>query len=164
MRDSRGKQRSNSAAATDYEGMPQLVQPQLMFDEVGEGDEAPVIRHVLTFADLIVYSGASGDFAPLHHDDLAAKRAGMPGVFAHGMLSAGLLGVAVTNYVGVANLRRYKVRFTEPAWLGEAVHTLVRVCGKRHVNGIDLVDLTCSLINSDGAVKVSGEATAQAFR
>ena len=47
--------------------------------------------------DLVRYSGASGDFNPLHHDEGFARAAGLPGVMAHGMFSAGLLGYASTS-------------------------------------------------------------------
>ena len=50
------------------------------------------------------YAGASGDFNPMHHDEVAAQAAGMPSVFGHGMFSMGLLGSALTDYVGVGNV------------------------------------------------------------
>ena len=58
------------------------------------------IDHELTRTDLVMYAGASGDFNPMHHDEVAAQAAGLPSVFGHGMFSAGLLATAITNYVG----------------------------------------------------------------
>ncbi|MGY0488245.1 MaoC/PaaZ C-terminal domain-containing protein [Streptomyces sp. WG-D5] len=43
------------------------------------------------------YAAASGDFNPLHLDDEHARRAGMPGVIAHGMLTLGFVGQAVAS-------------------------------------------------------------------
>ena len=76
---------------------------KLRFDEVSIGDEAPVITHKLSRTDLVKYAGASGDFNPMHHDEILAKAAGQPSVFGHGMYSMGLLGSALTDYVGVGN-------------------------------------------------------------
>ena len=36
-----------------------------------------------------MYAGASGDFNPMHHDEVAAQAAGLPSVFGHGMFTAG---------------------------------------------------------------------------
>ena len=132
----------------------------LVFDEVTVGDEAPSFTHTLTRTDLVRYAGASGDFNPMHHDEVAAQAAGLPSVFGHGMFSMGLLGKAITDYVGVANLRSYKVRFTKQTWPGEDLTTTVVVADKRELDGERQVVLEVSLANADGEVKVSGEAVA----
>ena len=77
-----------------------MGEQKLSYDDVKVGDEAPVITHTLTRTDLVKYAGASGDFNPMHHDEVAAKAAGQPSVFGHGMFSMGLLGSALTDYVG----------------------------------------------------------------
>jgi acyl dehydratase len=76
------------------------------------------------------------------------------------MFSAGFLARAVTDYVGVGNLTKYKVRFAKQTWPGETFKTQVKVTAKRKEDGANLVDLDCTLVNQDGEVKVSGEATA----
>ena len=140
--------------------MAQTVSQPLTFAAVNVGDRAPVLTHTLTRADLVQYAGASGDFNPMHTDEVAAKEAGMESVFGHGMLSAGLLATALTNWVGVGNLKRYNVRFVKQAWPGEEFSTTITVTGKRSEDGIYLVDMDCRLANQDGEVKVAGEATA----
>jgi acyl dehydratase len=129
---------------------------------VAVGDHAPSRTHTLTRTDLVRYAGASGDFNPMHTDDLAAQAAGLPSVFGHGMLSMGLLGSALTDYVGVASLRSYKVRFTKQTWPDEELSTSIRVTGIREEAGERLIDLEVSLANADGQVKVAGEAVAVA--
>lgn len=132
----------------------------LYFEDVSEGDEAPVLSHVLTRTDLVAYAGASGDFNPMHHDEVKAKAAGQPSVFGHGMFSMGLLGSAISDYVGVGNVRRFQVRFAKQTWPDEDLRTSVVVTGKR-VEGHDhLVDLDVKLANADGEEKVVGQATA----
>ena len=131
----------------------------LCFEDVSVGDTAPVLTHTLTRADLIEYAGASGDFNPMHTDEVAAKEAGMPSVFGHGMFSAGLLATAMTNWSGVGSVVRYKVRFVKQTWPGEEFETSVTVTAKREEGDRALVDVECSLANKQGEVKVAGEAT-----
>jgi acyl dehydratase len=130
----------------------------LFFDDVAEGDAGPVLSHELTRTDLVMYAGASGDFNPMHTDEVKAKEAGLPSVFGHGMFSAGLLSTALTNYIGVGNLRSYKVRFTKQTWPGETLTTRVVVAEKRPESAE--VVLTCELVNQDGEAKIAGEAVA----
>jgi acyl dehydratase len=137
-----------------------MGEQKLFFEDVNEGDEGPSVTHELTRTDLVMYAGASGDFNPMHHDEVKAKEAGLPSVFGHGMFSAGFLARAVTDYVGVGNLKRYKVRFAKQTWPGEVFSTKIAVTAKRKENGDNLVDLECTLLNQDGEVKVAGEATA----
>jgi acyl dehydratase len=139
-----------------------MAEQALKFDDVSEGDEAPPIEHTLTRGDLVVYAGASGDFNPMHTDEVAAKAAGLPSVFGHGMFTAGLLATALSHYVGVGNLREFKVRFTKQTWPDEVLTTRIVVTGKREEGGDRLVDLDCSVTNGDGETKVAGSAVAVA--
>ncbi len=133
---------------------------KLSFEDVEVGDEAPVVTHKLTRTDLVRYAGASGDFNPMHHDEVAAQAAGQPSVFGHGMFSMGLLGTALTDYVGVGNLTRYQVRFARQTWPDEVLSSKIVVAAKREEDGKKLVDLTVTLSNGDGEDKLVGEATA----
>lgn len=81
----------------------------------------PVTYGPITRTDLVRYAGASGDFNPLHHDYAFATNAGLPDVMAHGMLSAGLLGTALTRWFGPGNVRHYAVRFKSPVWPGDVL-------------------------------------------
>ena len=69
--------------------------------------------------DVVRYAGASGDFNRVHYDPTLARQAGYPDAFAQGMLTAGLLGVAVAELMGVTSLRSFGVRFVSPLWLGD---------------------------------------------
>lgn len=133
---------------------------RLNYDDVEIGDEGPVLQHRLTRMDLVRYAGASGDFNPMHSDEVAAKEAGLPSVFGHGMYTMGLLATALTNYAGVGNLASYGVRFTKQTWPDEVLSTRIVVTAKRSDGDRRLVDLACSVLNADGQVKVDGHATA----
>jgi acyl dehydratase len=137
-----------------------MGEANLVFDDVKEGDTAPEFSHELTRTDLVRYAGASGDFNPMHHDEVAAQGAGLPSVFGHGMFTMGLLGKALTDWVGAGNLRVYKVRFTKQTWPGEKLTTRISVKKKYEEHGEHRVDLDCEVVNEGGEAKVSGVAVA----
>ena len=132
----------------------------LHFDDVTIGDTGPEVRHKLTRTDLVRYAGASGDFNPMHHDEVKAQAAGLPSVFGHGMFSMGLLARAITDWVGVGNLRTFGVRFTKQTWPDETLVSSITVTGTRKEDGESLVDLDVTLSNQDGEVKLAGSASA----
>lgn len=116
-------------------------------------------RLSLTRTDLVKYAGASGDFNPMHHDEVMAKAAGQPSVFGHGMFSMGFLGTALTAWAGAGRVVRYGVRFSRQTWPGETLVTRVVVTAAREEDGRRLVDVDCSLSNEEGEQKVTGTAT-----
>jgi acyl dehydratase len=72
-------------------------------------------------ADFSRYAGASGDFHPMHVDEAAALAAGEPSVFAAGMLIAGLLGAAATEWCGTPTLGSFSARILNRVWPGDAL-------------------------------------------
>jgi acyl dehydratase len=137
-----------------------VPEEKLFYDDVNEGDSAPEFAHELTRTDLVMYAGASGDFNPMHHDEVKAQEAGLPSVFGHGMFTMGLLGKALTDYVGVGNLEKYTVRFTKQTWPGETLTAKVSVAKKYEEDGKQKVVLDCEVVNQDGESKVQGTAVA----
>jgi acyl dehydratase len=119
----------------------------------------PVTFGPLTPSDLVRYAGASGDFNPLHHDQAFATGAGLPGVMAHGMLSAGILASALTAWFGPGSVRRYTVRFLSPVWPGDV---LTAHCGSIDIlpgeDGRQMIDVVLELRKGDGDVALSGTA------
>lgn len=78
--------------------------------------------------DIVAYAAASGDTNPIHTDEAYAERTGAPTVFAMGMLPAGYLAHALSDWFGGPHhLRRYKVRFTTRVWPGDEVVCSARV-------------------------------------
>jgi acyl dehydratase len=138
-----------------------MGETKLYFEDVHVGDEAPVLTHMLERTDLVRYAGASGDYNPMHHDEVKAQAAGQPSVFGHGMFSMGLLGTALTDYVGVGNLTQYQVRFARQTWPGERLTTRVVVARTSEEDGRCFVHLDCSLVNEEGEEKVVGTAVAE---
>lgn len=61
--------------------------------------------------DLIKYAGASGDYNPIHTIDEEAKKAGLPGIIAHGMWTMGNLAKLFTPYYEEGFIQDYHIRF-----------------------------------------------------
>ena len=106
---------------------------------------------------LVMYSGASGDYNPLHSDDLYTREvAKYPGVFAHGMLTMGMTGRMLTNYVGDGRLAKFGVRFTNQVWPGDTLTCRGKVTGKTEKNGEKIVEGELEVVNQKGEATVKG--------
>lgn len=121
-----------------------------------------VVVDDLTRTQIVQYAGSSGDYNPIHTDEVfATKVAGYPTVFAHGMLTMGLTGKMVTNYVGDGRLTNYGVRFVRQVWPGDTLTATAEVAAVRSEGGADLVDLTITTTNQNGEPVLTGSATAR---
>jgi acyl dehydratase len=91
-------------------------------EELAVGSAAPEWRWgPVSLTDIVRYAGASGDFTPLHHDPAVAAGLGLDRVFAMGMMSAGLAGHYVADWVGLSRVRRLGIRFRDKTWQGDTL-------------------------------------------
>jgi acyl dehydratase len=128
---------------------------------VGQTFKTVVVQD-LKRTQIVQYAGASGDYNPLHTDEVyATKIAGYPTVFAHGMLTMGLTGQAIAGLVGAESLLRFGVRFTAQVWPGDTLTARISVV--RIDTGDDgrVAELSVSTVNAEGREVVSGYAHAK---
>lgn len=78
------------------------------------GDALGPRTFAITRADLVAYAEAAGDPNPIHQDEEVARSVGLPGVIAHGMLTLGLVGRAVDEWTGGAEVVELGCKFTQP--------------------------------------------------
>src|SRR5471030_1356030 len=117
--------------------------------KVGDTHRERVVEN-LSRTQIVQYAGASGDYNPLHSDEVYTTQiAGYRSVFAHGMLTMGLTGKMLTNYVGDGRLTKFGIRFTNQVWHGDTLDATATVEAIRHENGQHFVDLTLSTKNQD---------------
>jgi acyl dehydratase len=129
------------------------------FDALAVGDPLPeLLLPPIDRSTLALFAGASGDHNPIHIDIDFARRAGMPDVFAHGMLSMAWLGRLLTRWVPQASLRSFGVRFLGIAHLGDAIRCTGRVAEKLERDGERLLRVELAAVNQYGERKVLGEA------
>ena len=129
----------------------------VFFDDLDLGDEIPPLTTApITESQLVRYSGASGDFNPIHTVHQVAVTAGLDGVIAHGMLVMGLVGRAITVWVGVAPLRQFGVRFVNVTKPGQTITVSGQVVEKMEIDGEYRVRCEVSAADQAGQEKVKG--------
>ncbi len=127
--------------------------------EVGQTFEQVLVED-LKRTQIVQYAGASGDYNPLHTDEIFATQvAGYPSVFAHGMLTMGMTGRLLTDTVGDGRLTKFGGRFTSQVWPGDTLTATATVTAVQADEGE--VDLEVRTANQDGTVVFSGTATAK---
>ena len=139
----------------------------LQASKLSAGDHREeVLVEDLTRTQIVQYAGASGDYNPLHTDEIfATKVAGYPTVFAHGMLTMGMTGRMLTDYVGDGRLLGFGGRFTAQVWPGDTLTAATTVRQLRELDdGSPAVDFEVVTRNQDGTVVFSGEASARLDR
>ena len=129
--------------------------------KIGDSNKETLVED-LKRTQIVQYAGSSGDYNPLHTDEVfTTKIAGYPSVFAHGMLTMGMTGKMITNYVGDGTLKKYGVRFTSQVWPGDTLESEAKIVDIREENGENLVDLEIVTTNQDGVAVITGSATAK---
>ncbi len=129
------------------------------FDTVRVGDDLPALQlPPVDRTTLALFAGASGDHNPIHIDTDVARRAGMPDVFAQGMLGMAWVGRVVTGWVPQAALRRFDARFQGITHLGNAIRCTGRVIEKLDHDGDRCVRIELQSTNQFGQAKIVGEA------
>jgi acyl dehydratase len=127
---------------------------------VGVSHAAVVVEN-LTRTQIVQYAGASGDYNPLHSDEVFATQvAGYPSVFAHGMLTMGMTGKMLTDYVGDGRLTHFGGRFTSQVWPGDTLTATATVTALKVDDDVSFADFDVVTQNQDGITVFSGSATA----
>ena len=125
--------------------------------KVGDTREAVLVEN-LSRTQIVMYAGASGDFNPIHHDEtFATKAAGYPSVFAHGMLTMGMTGRLLTDWLGDGVLREYGVRFVKQVWPGDSLTAKGTVTAIGDDGSVEIEVVTT---NQKGEAVVAGSARA----
>jgi acyl dehydratase len=128
--------------------------------QVGDTRRAVVLDNI-TRTQIVMYAGASGDYNPLHTDEVYVTQvAGYPTVFAHGMLSMGATGKLLTDWVGNGRLTAYGVRFVNQVWPGDTLTATATVAAIRQDGDHHVADFTVTTVNQDGTPVVTGTASA----
>ncbi len=129
--------------------------------KVGDAHTARLVDD-LSRTQIVQYAGASGDYNPLHTDEVfTTKVAGYPSVFAHGMLTMGMTGKMLTDYVGDTRLTKYGVRFTSQVWPGDTLDSKATVKSLTERDGKTFVELDVATTNQNGVEVLSGYAEAR---
>lgn len=128
--------------------------------QAGDARETRLVEG-LSRTQIVQYAGASGDFNPLHHDEpFVRERAGMPGVFAHGMLTMGMTGRVLTDWFGAESIVEYGARFAAQVSPGDTLTASAQITAVGPVgeSGDQELDLALTTFNQRGEIVLAGTA------
>ncbi len=129
-------------------------------EDVAVGDTGPEVVETFDLKDFVRYAGASNGLDRIHYDRDFVRDAGYPDVFAHGMLTAGVVEHMVTDWLGLSRVSRFETRFTAPLWAGDTLAVRGTVVDKREQEDGVAVDVELDGVSQRGETVVEGEATA----
>ena len=99
------------------------------FDELTIGDRFVTRSRTVTEADIVLFSGLSGDYHPLHTDEEFAARGPFGARVAQGALTLSLATGLEFSLIGSAEESRIvafygmdRVRFVRPVLIGDTIH------------------------------------------
>lgn len=128
-------------------------------DLVAQRSPGPVAMPPLTLTEVVAYQIVSGNLGAAHHDEHAARASGFPTWFSVGMFHAGLLATYAVNWLGPANVRHLKYRFTDMMWPGDELDYEGTVVRTREGEIERMVDIELVCARRDGNPVTTGEAT-----
>lgn len=127
-------------------------------ETVSVGDLLPPFQRTVTRTDIVRYAGASGDFNPLHHDEVLAQSVGLKSVFAMGLLHGGYMTKLLTDLASPDTIRRYKVRFKGQVYPGDTLTFQATVDDIKERDGERIVRLALVVSSANGDVVIEGDA------
>jgi acyl dehydratase len=134
----------------------------VFFEDLRIGQEFTSPGRTVTEADIVIFAGLSGDYNVLHTDAEHMKASIFGERIAHGLLGLGIQqGLAARGEPAAAHglLSALKWKFKGPIKIGDTVHVLSRIAGKRDGPdaGRGLVTVERRLVNQRGEVVQEGE-------
>lgn len=131
----------------------------ISLEQIRVGDcMPPLTLNAVNRTTLALFSGASGDHNAIHIDTDYARKAGMPDVFAHGMLSMAYLGRLLTQWADQRQLREFGVRFLGITHLGHQVTCTGVVVDRFEADGEQRIKVEVRTTNQYGEIKILGDA------
>ncbi|QSE86723.1 MaoC/PaaZ C-terminal domain-containing protein [Rhodococcus koreensis] len=128
-------------------------------DQLIAGPLLPEIRFgPITRSMLALYAGVSGDHDPVHIDIDFAQAAGHEDVFAHGMLTFGVLARVVSEWCGVERLISFEARFVSITHLHDLITCSAAVIECFEVNGGRRARLRVTALVQNNRTTITGEA------
>lgn len=144
---------------------PEPVVLGLWWEDFEEGQEHLSPGRTITEADLVAFSGLTGDFSQVHTDEEFCKKTEFGTRIAHGLLGLSIAqGLAWrTNYTqgtGVASLGWDKWKFKRPIFIGDTVRVRWHLISKRASDtkpGMGIITERVMLVNQHGEIVQEGE-------
>lgn len=134
----------------------------IYFEDISIGDQIITARRTITEADIMAFAGISGDFNPLHTDDVFVRE----NTPFDGRIAHGVLGIAVTTGLKseyddwqLVAFMECNRKFTGPVYPQDTLHAIYEVTGARASKsspGTNIVTLSVRLVKEGGDVVQTG--------
>ncbi len=132
---------------------------KLDFKEATEGLELPEVKtNPITRVQLVDYASASGDYNLLHIDESFAKKAGLKGCIAHGMLQAGMISSYILNWAKRGILRNFKIRFSDVVNENDILTFKGKIVKKYQENNENLIEISVVSKTQENRITSQGSA------
>jgi acyl dehydratase len=138
--------------------------PPLFFEDVEIGFQFETPRRTVTEADLVAFSGVSGDFNPLHTDSVFAAESIYGERIAHGALVVSLVtglrhrvGLFDGTLMGLLEIRNW--RFAAPVHIGDTIRVVNEVTALEETSKPDrgIMVQRIEVLNQEDTVVQDGE-------
>ena len=133
------------------------------FSEFKVGEEFKTARRTITETDVVLFSGLSGDYNPLHTDKVFAEQTPFGQRIAHGMLVTSI-STGLANALGIFEgttiaLLQQSFSYKDPTFFGDTIHLVLRVSNVKASSkgGKGVVTFTSEIIKQDGSMVNQGE-------
>ncbi len=137
---------------------------KLYFENIRIGDELPAMAKApIDRVQLARYAGATGDFNPVHVDEMAARGFGMPSVVAPNTIGMGFLSQLVGDWARGAHVKRLSCRFSRMLWPGDTLVCKGRVADRHGQDGKYFLELDVWAENQTGGLVIRGNVTLKVF-
>ena len=125
------------------------------------GDTLPSVEREITRERIGRYAEASGDFNPLHVDDVFAAESQFGRTIAHGMMIASTVSEIMSSAFGMDwfEAGRLKLRFRAPVFPGESIIAYGSVKTVREGEGAKEIVCSVGVRKRNGEDAVTGEAS-----
>ena len=128
--------------------------------ELKEEMELPEITKIITQRNINLYAEASRDFNPIHINEEFARKAGLDGTIAHGMLILAYLSEMMVTAFGKSWLTGGKldVRFKAPTRPGNTITASGKITKLEKSDGQTTIHCSVLCSNGKGEAIITGEA------
>lgn len=135
------------------------------FEELVAGDAWMSVGRTVTETDIVNFAGVSGDFNPLHTDEVASAAGQFGGRVAHGMcglsIATGLFersGIVEGTIIGFVGI---EMKFRAPVRIGDTIRLAYSVARARGGQGGEggVVIFHGEVVNQDDEIVMDGHIT-----
>ncbi len=124
------------------------------YEDIKPGDRSAFSKTV-SEADIFAFCGITGDFNPIHVDEVFAKQSRWEGRIAHGMLVAAMVTQTLSAILGEGAIHvSQEVSFRAPVRIGDTITVVSEVAEKMEDKRRVIVSSVWT--NQDGVTVITG--------